>query len=331
MAYRDNHIASACYLSEWAGDEGRLYVVRPPSPIAVARRPEKVGFRKHFWGPHPAVRRAAEEHTNRIESDAARALPRLPARWPLVPGSRDWLALAFLVALHLWRNPFGQAKFLRIQQNVLMRRLPHYAAGWSQSQVEDFLSHVTSDGFRAEVMLGDLPKLASLLGSMHWTLLEFGAPLLATSDQPVTVVPLLDASETAPVTPLPQGPILDVEEIRLALGPRHALLMTWLDEPDDGPAVRGGHDEAAQLNRAVIGQADREWFHHPARRPTTLTPPLLQADRCGPLGREVLPAYDWRKALDSRRRRETAANLEQMVENRVNDHVRIVSVRRHAA
>ena len=294
-------------------------------------KPDRVGFRPNFWGRSPAIRQQAEEYLNKIESDAAPALRRLSHQWPLEPGSSAWLALIFLIAIHLWRNPSGQDRFLQIQEEILARQLPEYSSRWTDEQVEDFLARVTSDGFRADTMLGDLPKAASVLGSMHWTLIKFDEHLLATSDQPVTVVPLLKPGFQALVVAHPRGPMIDCEEIRFAVGPRHALLFTWRDEPSASTAIEGSDEIAAQLNRAVIAQADREWFHHPARRPTRLTPPILEAGRCVPIGRIVHPDYTWETALTSRRRAETAISVERMVEDDVDGEVRVVRIGPRAA
>jgi hypothetical protein len=51
------------------------------------------------------VRQVAEEQINRIESDAAVAPRQLAREHCLVRGSRDWRAIALLIAVHLVRNP----------------------------------------------------------------------------------------------------------------------------------------------------------------------------------------------------------------------------------
>src|SRR5690349_16038015 len=108
MAFRDNHIVSACYLAKWAGDDGRLQVVKPPNPESIAKRPARTGFRPNFWGRDPRVRRSIEEQLSRIEDPAAKALRGLPGSWPLEPGTDDWFSLLALIAVHMRRNPFAQ-------------------------------------------------------------------------------------------------------------------------------------------------------------------------------------------------------------------------------
>src|SRR4051794_38069288 len=77
---------------------------------------------------------------------------------------------------------------------------------------------------------------------------------------------------TAVFRAFPEHSLIDSSEIRMALGPHHALLLSWRDEPDARTIARGDDRVAAQLNRATIAQADEQWFHHPSRRATTLDP-----------------------------------------------------------
>jgi hypothetical protein len=117
----------------------------------------------------------------------------------------------------------------------------------------------------------------------------------------------------------------------MALGPRHALLLTWLNEPDDRPRFHGDDGLAAELNRAVIGQVDEQWFHHPARRPTTLAADLLAERACGALGRYLFPEYGYQDVVRSQRRVDTFRNLEQMIEDPIPGELRVAGVRRNAA
>ena len=329
MAHGDNHVASEFYIAQWAGGRGQVAVVTPPSLESILRKPTNVGYRRRFWGTDPELCRAAEDVAGRIERDAAPLWKALASRWPVT--GRDRVVLAYFLSLHLWRNPYGRGRFIEFQRETLPRRVEGYSRDWTPRQVEEFLGLVTSQRFRAEVLFGMLPRVASLLASMHWTLVSFDQRLLATSDQPVTIVPLLAPGTRAKVLPLPRGPLLECQEVRIAVNPSKALVLTWHDEPDDGPPIRGDDPLAAQLNRAVIVQADRQWFHHPGRRPTSLLAPLIEAAPCSPIGGLVVSGYGHQSALSSRRRADTAANLRELVESASDDEVRVVSVRRHAA
>jgi hypothetical protein len=327
-SHRKNHITSRAYLRQWTDENGRILRVEGPDGMSEERTLGSVGYRQDFWGRDPEVRKRAEKVTSQFESRAAPVLRNLRKCWPLTPGSPDWFAMSLFLGLHFMRNPAGPQRLAQVQGDVLDRRLSHYTKGWTDEQAEDFLRAVTSEDFRVQVLLDQIVKAASVLGSMHWTLMEFPAALLATSDQPISIAPLLAPGEKAPVLPLLQGPVFNAEEVRIALGSRHALLLTWLNEPCDGPVIHAGDDVAAELNRAVIGQEDQEWFHHPERRPTRLIAPLFyEVATCGLLGRRLLADYDYESAVASPRRWRALRNLDRMVEEDVKDRVEIVAVK----
>jgi hypothetical protein len=332
VAYRDNHIISQSYLARWASDHGRLATVTPPAWAGTLRKPRSVGYRRNFWGRDPAARRHAEEQINKIESSAKPAIDRLKEEWPFDSGSRDRHTVAYLVAVHLWRTPAGHEHFLRLQRDALRRRLPEHRKDWTPRQTEEFLREVTSDKFRVESFLERLLPTVSVLASMHWTYLVFGDPLLATSDQPISVFPLNALARPIPLTAIPPGAFLDTYEVRIALGPSEALLFTWLDERDDVPPVLGDDAIAAQLNRAVIAQADRQWFYDPRRRPTRLTPGLMNVNECAPIATRIYPSYSQAVAVHAQRRQLTRQNLDAHYESAdETDTIAIVGVERAAA
>lgn len=315
MAYRINHLASECYLAQWADSYGRLCVVTPPNPASEQRKPAKVGWRAKLWSADPRVRRIVEQNLNRIESDAADLLRRIDDEWPIKPGSPPWVALSLFIAIHLWRNPFGLARLRDAGHLVLANEASRYEEMVGTLRFEQFVAAVSSDAYRANVYLRNLPRAGSLIGSMHWTLMDFDRPLLATSDVPVTVVPILDVGNAAPVQPLPIGSLLDCEEIRFPLNPAQALVMTWLDRAGPPPRVQGDDELAAHLNRAVIRQADRQWFHIPARRPTTLLASDLGVNLCPQIGRLVHAGYGTGSARASARRSRTTQLLRAAIDS----------------
>jgi hypothetical protein len=330
VGHRKNHVASSCYLAGWAGGDGYLRAIEPPVIDSNPAKPETVAYRRYFWGRHARVRATVEEALGRVESDFAKALRALPESWPAERGSRNWFAFAYLVAIHILRTPSAQSRMLALSTAALgprLARFPH----WTPDQQHDFVRHVTGDSWRADLFGSQLTQLASLIASMHWTLLEFDERLLATSDQPVTVVPLLSAGSAAPLEPVPRTGLAECEEIRMPLDPRRALLLTWRNLPDDAPTIRVRDDIAVQLNRAVIGQADQQWFHHPDRRPTTLDATFAADGVCRAIGRMLLPGYGYDEAIGSQRRLDTLHNLQTMVEDRVPGELRIAGVKRAAA
>jgi hypothetical protein len=103
----------------------------------------------------------------------------------------------------------------------------------------------------------------------------------------VSIVPVLPEGMQALVSAISAGGYLLAEEYRFPIDPRHLLLFTWANEPDAPEFLQGGHDLAANLNRAVIAGADREWFHNPERRPTTLPLSALPTSDCFPVGPSI--------------------------------------------
>jgi hypothetical protein len=191
---------------------------------------------------------------------------------------------------------------------------------------ERFIVESSSEKFAVEHFLSLIPKTASLIASAHWTLIEFPDRLLATSDQPVAIVPILPDGTRAPVDAAPRGGILFAEEFRFPIDPKHALLFTWAEGRDTPVVPTGSDDLAADLNRAVVSQADREWFHHPQRRPTTLPLSGLRTGDCSPVARRLMPEYGPAAAVESLRRRAAAERLDLMIEKEITSEAHIAQV-----
>ncbi|HEY0280563.1 MAG TPA: DUF4238 domain-containing protein [Solirubrobacterales bacterium] len=246
--------------------------------------------------------------------------------WPL--SDSDRFALAGLLAVHVYRSPSGRGRIREISTAELARREDEYRSSMNDGQLEAFYSAVRNERFEVQYMLESIPKTAALIASAHWTLVEFPAPLLATADQPITVIPLLDDG-TAPLRTLPTSGLLGTEEFRFALNPSVALICTWIDRPDGDPPVRGSEEIAAQLNRAVIDQADGEWFYRPGRRPAITLDELRPSGR-RPVGRILFPGYGISQVRESRRLVETTRNAETMIETDTEGRVVIAKVERAA-
>ena len=157
---------------------------------------------------------------------------------------------------------------------------------------------------------------------MHWALIEFPEPLLATSDQPVSVVPLLESGATVEVQAFPQTGFLETEEIRFPIDPHRALLMSWAVGFDTERALSASPDIAAELNRTTIAQADREWVHHPARRPTRLKADELGDRFCRPVANQLDRNYTTDYARNSPRRKQAGKLLNGMIDEEVTGEVR---------
>jgi hypothetical protein len=125
----------------------------------------------------------------------------------------------------------------------------------------------------------------------------------------------------AEVAAAPQTGFLATEEIRFAVDPRRALLLTWVEGFDNETALHGDDDIAAELNRAVIAQADREWFHHPVRRTTRLKASHLGDEYCRPIGHQLDPQYGTPYARNSHRRASARKLLDNMIDEEISDGV----------
>jgi Protein of unknown function (DUF4238) len=170
-----------------------------------------------------------------------------------------------------------------------------------------------SDTYRFIQMLRIGPTAASVLASMHWTLVRFNGPLLATSDHPVVPWPGAEARAPQPAEILPTG-LCECIEIRLPLSPDRAVLMTWADKPDDHETVVQGHRQHAyNLNAFTIASADKQWFHQPGTKPPRGAGELLplstqMVSGYTPLAAPVRPPSPNRGRGQEDDRQETSAN-----------------------
>jgi hypothetical protein len=327
--YGKPHIVTAGYLRRFA--DGKLIQPvrkdaapsdRPMSP----RQPSTVGIRTDFYVASEIASKA-EKTLNGYETRGLDALRRLKSGWPLERGSGylDRLSIAGLVAVHMVRNPSFRHHLDRLRVANVERTIAEGKLSSPEAEAK-FIEESGSEKFAVEHFLSLVPKTASLIASAHWTLIEFPARLLATSDQPVTIVPFLPEGMRAPVEAAPRGGILFAEEFRFPVDPEHALLFTWAEGRDTPVVPTGSDDLAAELNRAVISQADREWFHHPQRRPTTLPLSGLPKGTCAPVARRLMTWYGSKAAAESLRRRAAAERLDLMIEKEITTEAHIANV-----
>ena len=331
--YVDNHIVTAGYLRRFANDGGLIQPVRPRDPSnrpIPLRRPETVGYRSRFFS-DPELAEQAEQTLSQWEGRGLQALARIDRTWPVDTDAkyRDRLDIACLVAIHMVRNPAFRSYVARLQSENIELQTPELNG--SNESDEDFLRLVTSERYWVGYMLGAVPKMASLIASTHWTMAEFPDRLLATSDQPVTAVPLLIRGIPTGVAPQPESGFMLTEEYRFPIDPRRALIFTWANRPDTPKPVRASYDIAADLNRAVIAQLDNEWFHHPSRRPTCLPLTGIPTSECRPIGRLLVPGYGPTQALRSKRREHAEECLSRMIRDQVVDGFHVARVVRAAA
>jgi hypothetical protein len=163
-------------------------------------------------------------------------------------------------------------------------------------------------------------KLASVIGSMRWHLLQFADPIVAYSDHPVVVWPMAEAAAT-PFAKPKLAPMAAIE-VRAPISPRLALLMTWADEPDDQQPGSAEPRHAAELNAFTISQAERQWMHQPG-----MALPVASGTMA-PLSREFEIAYTIVAAEASLRRRAAARYLRRVRNKRFLSDIEIVDISR---
>ncbi len=320
--YADNHVVTAGYTRRFADPAGcvrRVDLRKPPEAEAERRNPKTVGYRSGYFT-DPKIAREAERRLSVIEGKGLEALADLDKRWPL-EGERSLesrVDLARLVAVHMVRTPAFRGATAKAQAVSLARKMPEYQL--DPSQEKELLHHLTSEEFVIDHMFSMITKNTSMIASAHWSLIEFDDRLLASSDQPVTAVPLLGDGDKAPIQPQPIRGLLNPEEFRFPIDPSRLLLCTWVNDLDAPEPIRADDDIAADLNRAVIAQADQEWFYHPARRPTSLPRSGVRVEGCSAVGRSLLPGYDAAVAVESGRRHEANNCIEKMTEDAPNEN-----------
>jgi hypothetical protein len=248
-----------------------------------------------------------------IESAAAPLLQNLGDRWPLSFEAKAILAELFSVQLvrgtrwKNWHETFSK-QFVDEQRDAedptTITRSEQTVEVVSAAELE---RHLLGDTNRLMGMLSLGRKLASAFGSMHWTLVKFAAPLLATSDHPIVLWPR-DARARGPeATPMNLG-VLETLEVRVPMSPKLAILMTWGDWLDTGEArVNGARHHAEGLNAFTIAEADRQWFHWPTKVPPVGSGSFL------PLSVQLLANYDAQAAATSRRRATISAQIQPKI------------------
>jgi hypothetical protein len=230
---KNAHIVPRSYLTKWAVDRkiGFRLVKEQRSLVQAV---ENVGTRRRFYRrerPDGTEIDDVEWSLGEGEKAAAPVLRSFSENWPLPREEKG--ALAELFALQLIRGPRWKAEY----EELTRRFLDDYPddPDIKPEQREREETAFLSDTHRLVQMLSTGRTLATALGSMHWTLVEFGAPLVATSDHPVVLWPDLD-SRMPEASSIKVG-VLQCGEIRLPLSPTRAVLMTWSDKPDEQPRI----------------------------------------------------------------------------------------------
>jgi hypothetical protein len=262
----------------------------------------KVGYRKRYY------RRTRADGTpiddvewsmSHLERVAAPLLREVEQRWPL--SDPEKAILAEFAALQVLRGPRFRAWQEKQREQAiedmrgdeaLTALSDEHGRPVGEQDVDRVAEHLRTDTQRLVDMLALISKIGSILGSMHWTLLRFESPLLATSDHPVHVWHL-ERSSSQPLPARMAAGMLKTLEVRLPLSPHVALLMSWLPRPDPDSPVAGARHHPRNINAFTVAEAEKQWFCLPD------TNPPVGAGAFLPISGDLYPGYDTAAALNS--------------------------------
>ena len=318
---KNAHIVPRTYLANWAV-EGKIGVWLVPDAKRLADQPiENVGTRHRFYArQRPGTGETihdVEWSLGRGEDAATPLLRSFPERWPLTLDEKTQLAELF--AYQVLRGPRWKAGY----EDATREFLAEWATRPDVDPEAEVDALLLSDSYRLTRMFATALTATAVFASMHWTLVEFERPLLATCDEPVVAWGGAD-SQPPRSFDIRRSGILECIEIRLPLSPRHAVLMTWADRADDDPArVAGTRDHARNLNAFTVESADRQWFHRPGAVPPRASGLLL------PLSPQVLRGYTRESAAASERRRRTSEIANRKIGRELDDReIEVVTMTR---
>jgi hypothetical protein len=308
----DAHIVPRMYQRAWEGDGRRVVVHRVEQNRGELRSTKRVGTRPAFYRrtrPQGIEIDDFEASLGGVERRATKPLRELIAGEDLTFERKG--AVAQLLGVQMTRSPafFGA---LRANAEKVIAELgpedfkPAYlrsVSGDVERARGDVKAIYGQKTFTLGKMVSHAMRVANVLAHMRWYILRFEEPLLAYSDQPVTLWPMGTTRSKAFRRPHlnPIGAL----EVRAPLAPDVAILMNWIPASDCG-AVAMGRYAAGDLNAFTVGQADEEWMHKPGYEPE------VPDDIFAPLSRLIDPTYDRAAALRSLRRIRAKKTLERI-------------------
>jgi hypothetical protein len=322
---KNAHIVPRTYLERWAVD-GRIGVVQVRENKRLEMAVENVGTRRQFYRrkrPDGSDIDDIEWTLSDIESKAAPLLQSAEDAWPF--SGDDKLMLARLFAFQWLRTPRWKERYRERTDSFLEHYDANNPTTLSAEEVEHFNEQLRSDTHRLGMMLSTGVTGAAVFASMHWTLVEFDRPWIATSDQPLVL--WTGAGARSPhADDMTEFGVLDSIEIRLPVSPTGVVLMTWSDLPDDDHVrVTGTRDHAANFNAFTVAAADRQWFHRP-----DVSPPIASGNLL-PVSPALIPDYTAAAAAASGRRAKTSEIAKARIDSDFRDQeVEVVTVSRPA-
>jgi uncharacterized protein DUF4238 len=308
--YSRNHTVSAGYIRRFASN--RRVTVHHVTRGVFDTGSRAVGFQNDFWGSED-LSREVEEAFDKCENPVLQMLRDLPRRWPLA--TTDRAAVAQFLAIHVIRTPAYGAFVRRAGKHAREDAVRDVAAqhGLMEDEISTRATEILS-GQRNHVrtLLGQVGRIASMFSNMQWALVQFDHDHLITSDQPVVMLPLVQAT-ISPASSVPIYGFSKIMEARFTLDPRQVLLMTWADAPDIASLLSGTYSQACSINCAIRAQSLEEWVCRPQTTPPFHAPPILTPSIYA-ISTELLAGYTVQSALQSRRRAESDRLISRIIE-----------------
>jgi hypothetical protein len=253
-----------------------------------------------------------------IESRTAPILRELLERWPLSNSDKarvaQFLGLQSVRGPH-WRN-FYQGHVDEWVENVLIKDPGRIGVSEAEASDSDLKAKIkdrlSSDQQRLEQMMSVINKAASVIGSMHWTLLWLPRGGFITGDHPLVIWPLHRTSS------IPRGNreadgLLPTLEMRIPLRSDLCLLMTWMDAADPKVALKASSHIVKNINAWTKANAERQWFHHPRAQPRIGRGVQL------PISPEIISGYSAALARSSPRRQKASENVQPMLGKEIDE------------
>jgi hypothetical protein len=321
--YLQNHVVSAALTRLFADENDELWVRNRRSGAKYRSRPEAVTRIKNFWGVDEAERRAIEQKLDQIERCAPPAIDELIESWRQSGDSEIRGTIAEFIAIHLMRNAAARRRHEALSDEILRQKEADLRESLGE-HFDEFMRMQQSPSVISGSLMDQVRLATAMIGSMHWVMIEFDRPLLATADHPLFIVPNVWPGAELNVQAAPSIGILNTRELQFNLDPQHCLLMTWYEGPDPEEPVVGSFREAANINRALFAQTDIEFVYGCHYEAPVVAPPENIRAPIVPLSGVYLPSYGYADVLRSQRREATSRNLDLLIDDPTEKTIRIV-------
>lgn len=286
-----NHVVPKFYLRRFANQADRISAFHPEDLRRYTTSIEKVGVEGHFYNipTEDGWDTVVEDTLSKLESIAGHDLPRLvTGRSTTLEAFRG--RLSFFMAVQFVRGrssrdamvDFTKDLFVKVAQFMTPEIIQAEAERRGKTMSLEEATEVWKVGQDPTLSVDfqkvgpqQLPadsrvnaphifelgrKLVPFFFNRTWTVFEFDAPLLLTSDEPV-------AQGVDSQFPVRSVGLAQADTIVFPLDPRHALLMTHPDRGPLPPRGTGTPEMAKAFNRLVAARSCKQIFFHPDTDP----------------------------------------------------------------